>query len=232
MGESNGYPPAMTKTNTTPAASEAAQAWSDASQSYGEKVAPLLMEPFASEFVDRLDPSPEDDALEIAAGTGALTGTLSTRVKSLLATDFAPEMIGVLRERMTAGGRTNVSYAIMDGQALNLADETYDRVASSFGVMLFPDRAKGFSEIRRVLRPGGRFIVSGWAGPDRFEAFGMFLRALREAFPGIPPAPTPAPVLSLADPDTFEAELLAAGLREVEVDYVSRDAELPDFAAL
>ncbi len=213
-------------------AADTPEAWSAASRSYGDKVAPVMMEPFASEFVERLDAGPAHEALEIAAGTGALTGTYSARVKSLLATDFAPDMIETLRERMTAAGATNISYATMDGQALDLADDSFDRVGSSFGVMLFPNRARGFSEIRRVLRPGGRFMVSGWTGPDKFEAFALFLDALGRAFPEMPAPPKPAPVFSLADPATFKGELEAAGLASVDVEFVTRELELPGFTAL
>ena len=134
------------------------EAWSAASRGYAENVAPHLMESFAAEFVDRLDANDSHEALEVAAGSGALTRTLAGRVRSLLATDFAPSMIEVLRERMGEAGVTNVSYAVMDGQALELEDDRFDRAASSFAMMLFPNRAAGFSEMRRVLRPGGQLV--------------------------------------------------------------------------
>jgi SAM-dependent methyltransferase len=187
------------------------------------------MEPFMVEFVQRLDVSLEHEVLEVAAGSGALTQALAGRVKSLLATDFAPAMIEVLRERMV--GATNVSYAVMDGQALELEDNRFDRAASSFGMMLFPDRAQGFAELRRVLRPGGKAMISGWAGPDRFGAFSLFIEALSQAFPDMPPPPTP-PVFSLADPAKFKAELEAVGFTDVKVDFVERDLELPNFDAV
>jgi len=98
-------------------------------------------------------------------------------------------MIEVLRERMEAVGATNVRFAVMDGQALELEDASFDAAASSFALMLFPDRARGLSELRRVLRPGGRAVVSGWAVPDKFEVFGLLLGAISAAFPDMPPPP-------------------------------------------
>ena len=101
------------------------ESWSAASAGYAEKVAPSLMESFAEEFVDRLDVDVSTEALEIGAGSGALTETLARRVKSLLATDFAPGMIDVLRARMEAAGATNVRCEVMDGQALELEDASF-----------------------------------------------------------------------------------------------------------
>ena len=203
--------------------------WDAASRGYAEKVAPALMRAYADELVERLVVNGSTEALEVGAGSGALTETLSRRVKSLLATDFAPKMIEILRERMGAVGATNVTCEVMDGQALVLEDASFDRAACSFAMMLFPDRAKGFSELRRVLRPGGRAVVSGWAGPDKFEAFGLFLEAMRAAFPDMPPPPAPPPVFSLADPADFRAQMEAGGFNDVEVEFVCRDLEVAHF---
>ncbi len=203
--------------------------WDAASRGYAKRVAPVLMQAYADEFVKRLDVDARTEALEVGAGSGALTETLSRRVKSLLATDFAPKMVEILRERMQAVGATNVTCEVMDGQALALEDASFDRAACSFALMLFPDRAKGFSELRRVLRPGGRAVVSGWAGPDKFEVFGIFLEAMRAAFPDMPPPPVPPPVFGLSDPADFRAQMEAGGFNDVEVEFVSRDLQVANF---
>lgn len=206
--------------------------WDAASRGYAEKVAPVMMRVFADDLVDRIDVDPTAEALEVGAGSGALTETLARRVKSLLAVDFSPQMVELLRERMRAAGAANVDCRVMDGQALELEDGVFDRAACMFALMLFPDRAKGFSELRRVLRPGGRAVVSGWAGPDKFETFGLFLEGLRTAFPDMPPPPSPPPVFSLADPAGFKAEMEAAGFDDVEVELVAREIEIADADAM
>lgn len=208
------------------------ESWGAASRGYAEKVAPVLMRPFVDVMVEGLGVDSTTEALEVGAGSGALTEALFPRVKSLLATDFAPKMIEVLRERMKAVGATNVRSEVMDGQALELDDASFDVAACSFALMLFPDRAKGFSELCRVLRPGGRAVVSGWTGPDRFEAFGLFLGAMNAAFPDMPQPPSPPPVFSLSDPKDFRAQMEAGGFRDVEVEFVSRDLEVENFAEI
>lgn len=206
--------------------------WNAASDGYAEHVAPRMMEAYAAEFADRLEVDSTMDALEVAAGCGALTQALAKRVKSLLATDFAPDMVAILRERMRTEGAEHVTCEVMDGQALELENDCFDRAACCFGLMLFPERTRGFAEMRRVLRPGGRALVTGWAGPDKFETMGIFLAAMRAAFPGMPPPPGPPPVFSLADPVRFQSEMEDAGFDEVEVDFVSRDLEVADFETM
>ena len=199
------------------------ESWGAASRNYAEKVAPYLMRSFCDEFVDRLAVDSEATVLEVGAGSGVLTEALYPRVKSVLATDFAPKMIEVLQERMTALDATNVKFDVMDGQALDLEDDSFDAAAAAFALMLFPDRVKGFSELCRVLRPGGRVLVSAWAGPDRFEAFELFLTGLKEAFPDMPPPSSPPPVFSLANLEVFRDEMENGGFRDVEVGFISRD---------
>ena len=216
----------MTETSSSP---DTPESWGAASRGYAEEVAPLLMRAFVDPLIERLDVGENDRVLEVGAGSGALTEVLFPRVKSLVATDFAPRMIDVLRERLEALGATNVRCEIMDGQALECEESSFDAAACSFALMLFPNRRKGFSELCRVVRPAGRVAISGWAGPDKFEAFGLFLAALDAAFPDMPPPPTPPPVFSLADPTEFKFQMEAAGFRNVEVEFVARDLEVPDF---
>jgi SAM-dependent methyltransferase len=196
--------------------------WGAASQGYAAEVAPRMMKPYMDEFVDRLDVSSDHDVLEVAAGSGVMTEVLAARARSVLATDFAPKMLEVLQARLQAQGIDNVRCEVMDGQDLTVDDGSFDCVGCSFGLMFFPDRVKGFSEMRRVLRPGGRAMVAGWTGPDQFEGFGLFMAAVKKAFPDFPPPPAPPPVFALADLDRFESEMQAGGFEGVEVGHVSR----------
>ena len=116
----------------------------------------------------------------------------------------------------------------MDGQDLALEDDSFDCAAALFGIMLFPDRARGFSELARVVRPGGRVAVTNWTGPDRSEAFQVLMTPMKAAFPDMPPPPAPPPVFSLSDPEVFRAEMEAAGLTDVKIDAVERGMEVPD----
>ena len=203
--------------------------WGAASKGYAEKIAPVLMKPFCDHFLSSLDLKEEHDVLEVAAGSGIFTIPLSRKVNSVLATDFAQDMINVISSETEKNGIENVSLAVMDGQDLQIEDSSFERVICCFGLMLFPDRAKGFSEIHRVLKPGGKALISGWADPSRFESFALFLQALNTAIPDLPPPPAPPPVFSLADLDSFKSEMKDAGFKDIEVSFVPSKTLLDDF---
>jgi len=123
--------------------------------------------------------------------------------------DFSPEMVARLRARAA-----EVEVLVGDGQALPFEEGRFDAAFSMFGLMFFPDRHAGLTELHRALRPGGRALVASWVEvreiPVLAAALGAFLQAV-----GGSSSPPQRPGLSCeAD---VRAELEAAGFVEVEV---------------
>jgi SAM-dependent methyltransferase len=110
----------------------------------------------------------------------------------------------------------------MDGHALTLSDASFDAVVSMFGWFMFSDRARALAEIHRVLRPGGRLLVTSWMPPDRNTVLGMGIMALRHALPDLP---RPAGPLPTQIPETCATEVRVAGFRDVRTDIVKATAE-------
>ena len=81
------------------------------------------------------------------------------------AADVSPAMAEKARERL--GEARNASVLVEDAQALSFSDETFDAVVCNLALMLFPEPARGLSEFRRVLRPGGWAAVSVNTVPER-----------------------------------------------------------------
>ena len=206
--------------------------WDAASPGYAKHVAPRMMEAYANELIARLDVNEDTEALEVACGSGALTQALAKNVKSLLSIDFSPKMVDFLRNRMEDAGMFNIKVEVMDGMALDLPDNSFDRAACCFGLMLFPDRHAGFAELARVLRPGGKAVASAWTGPETFQSFGIFMQAIKRAIPDFPPPPSPPPIFSLSDPADFKAQMEAAGFQDVKVDLVTKELTVPDFDSM
>jgi SAM-dependent methyltransferase len=89
------------------------------------------------------------DVLDLAAGTGALTGGLVAAGVSVAAVEPDPEMLAQLRRRLPG-----VPTAVGRAEAIPLADDSVDAVLVGTAFHWF-EREQALAEIRRVLRPGG-----------------------------------------------------------------------------
>jgi SAM-dependent methyltransferase len=116
----------------------------------------------------------------------------------------------------------------MDGQALAFADASFDAVVSMFGWFLFEDRARALAEFYRVLRDGGRVLVTSWLPPDQNTAIGAGMAALRAA---VPDMKGPAGLLPTQQPAVLVDELRAAGFRDVEASLVREATTYPSVDA-
>ncbi len=170
--------------------------------------------------------------LDVAAGPGALALLAARAGAEVVATDFSPEMVSLLRRQVAAEGLANITTRVMDGQALDLPDASFDAAFSMFGLIFFPDRVRGFRELWRVLKPGGRAVVAGWSAMERVRFFAPVAQAVRRALPHLPPPASPPPILSLQDPRVFEKEMRAGGFAEVSIHNVTHAWEAPSAETL
>jgi len=178
-------------------------------------------EVFARRAIELAGIGPDHRVIDVACGPGSLTLPAAAIARRVEAIDFSGAMVDLLRERLAAAGIDNVGVIEGDGEALPFADASFDAGFSMFGLMFFPDRAKGFAELRRVLRPGARAIVSSWVPMDDIEVlramFGALFELAPEIAPGEPPVPAP-----LSTETSVVDEMAAAGF-DVEVRRVDRE---------
>ena len=99
-----------------------------------------------------------DRVLEVAAGTGLVTRTLSSEVGSVVATDYAEAMVARLRERVRDDGLPNVEVRQLDLLDLDGSDR-FDAVVAANVLHLLPDLDAALAALVRALQPGGRLIV-------------------------------------------------------------------------
>jgi ubiquinone/menaquinone biosynthesis C-methylase UbiE len=154
---------------------------------YETYLVPLIFEPYAADLANRLASRSLTRVLEIAAGTGVVTRALASVLPesvSLVATDLNPSM---LEEAAALGTRRPVEWRQADAMRLPFQDGTFDAVVCQFGTMFFPEKAKAFSEARRVLTPGGVFIFNVWDRIEENEFADTVTTTLESLFPEDPP---------------------------------------------
>jgi ubiquinone/menaquinone biosynthesis C-methylase UbiE len=99
----------------------------------------------------------EGKVLEIAVGTGRNLAYHRGDIE-LTGIELSPEMLAIAHRRREELGR-EADLRIGDAQALDLPDESFDSVVCTLALCTIPDDRMAVSEVRRVLRPGGRFLL-------------------------------------------------------------------------
>jgi SAM-dependent methyltransferase len=175
--------------------------------------------PIAAEALRRAGPVTFGSrVLDIAAGAGALSVPAALSGASVLAVDIAPGMVRLLSERLAPF--PDAEARVMDGQALELDDGSFDAAFSIIGVNLFADWRKGLQEQFRVVRPGGKGCVATWSRPPGGGPFVIMAQALRAVFPEQAPPPPSEGFVVLADPARLAEELRVVGFVDVEVEEI------------
>jgi SAM-dependent methyltransferase len=206
--------------------------WNLVAPAYAEEVVPMF-ESFAREALRLAAAPPGSRIVDVACGPGTLSVLAAEAGHAVDALDFSTGMLERLDARAKARAITAITARLGDGQALPYEDGTFAAGFSMFGLMFFPDRAKGFSELRRVLAPGARAVVSSWHAMDTVPVIAAMFAAIREAMGEAMGAGAPAG--ASPNPLTTEAacrEEMAVAFADVEVHTRSFTDESPSADAL
>ncbi|WP_204301226.1 class I SAM-dependent methyltransferase [Actinoplanes campanulatus] len=157
---------------------------------------------YGAAIVDVLGPAAGSRFLDLGAGRGALTAAALARGCVVTAVDAAPTMVTLL-----ATDHPEVDARVMDAEALTLPDGCFDEVAASFVIHVLDSPPAGVAEAFRVLRPGGRFSLTGgsarhhdaepavWSSPLADRVDSLFL----EFAPHLPPGGSMGSPIDAAD---------------------------------
>jgi ubiquinone/menaquinone biosynthesis C-methylase UbiE len=197
---------------------------------YDRYLGPLLFHAYADEVAARLPVRPGLRVLELASGTGILTERLLRRLGgqgTLVATDLNEAMMAHAKARGVAG--PGLTWRQADGASLPFPDGAFDVVVCQFGLMFFPDQAAGVREARRVLAPGGTYLLSVWDRLERNVVTRIGHDTITSFFPADPPQFYRVP-FNLHDAEAVRQLLDAAGFAEVAHATVAKVGESPSAA--
>lgn len=189
---------------------------------YESYLVPLIFQPYADDLARRLASRPVQRVLEVAAGTGVVTRALAKALPEhveIVATDLNQAMVD---HAASIGTARPVEWRQADAMQLPFPHAAFDAVVCQFGVMFFPDKVKGFSEARRVLKPAGRFLFNVWDRISENDFSDVVTEAVAEMFPQDPPRFLARTPHGHHDADRLRADLKAAGFTDISIDAVPR----------
>lgn len=130
--------------------------------------------------VKAIDPKPGERVLDVACGTGTSTAAIAKRGAKAIGLDFSKGMIEEARRR-----HPSLEFIDGDAQALPFGDDEFDAVTVSFGLRNFEDPHLALTELHRVLKPGGRIVVTEFSTPPVPIVKATYTGYLRRVLPAI-----------------------------------------------
>ena len=108
--------------------------------------------------------------LDIATGTGDLAILMTkTQAEKIIGLDISDGMLEVGRQKIAAQHlESRIEMVLGDSENMPYKDNTFDAITVAFGVRNFENLEKGLSEILRVLKPNGLFVILETSVPEKF----------------------------------------------------------------
>ncbi len=119
-------------------------------------------------LIEMLNLRADEKALDIACGTGDIALALGEEFQSgnVIGLDITQAMIEIAENKRRAKNLSNVSFHRGDIMSLPFTDASFDCVSCGYALRNVPDVMLALSEIKRVLKPGGRFYSLDFAHPQ------------------------------------------------------------------
>ena len=195
-------------------------------ESYETYMVPALFAPWSTHLIQRADPQPGEHVLDVACGTGIVARNVAPRVGSqgmVIGIDLNPDALSMARVAAEREGLTT-EWRLGPAEKLPFPDGSFDLVFCQFGLMFFTDRHASLTEMRRVLKPGGRVVLSVWQGLERHP----FFQTLHDVSLRLLGKSAVQTVFSLGDSDELRELITDAGFQQVEIEPLSITARCSD----
>lgn len=196
-----------------------------AAENYERYFVPAIGTPASVTLLRAADLREGERVLDVACGTGLIARLAAERVGhagSVTGIDVAPDMIDVAQAAPAPAG-ASIEWHVGDAVSLPFPDDSYDVVLCQMGLMFIEDRPAAVSEMRRVLAPGGRLVVTtpGEIQPPFERMEQAIIEHISPELGGFVRV-----VFSMHDPDAVATLLRDGGLEEVSAEVAAAALQL------
>jgi ubiquinone/menaquinone biosynthesis C-methylase UbiE len=111
----------------------------------------------------------EEKVLDVATGGGHTANALAPYSKEVVALDLTPEMLKAAERFVTSNGHLHVKFVQGDAEKMPFGESSFDVVTCRIAPHHFPDIKAFVSEVARLLKPGGLFLLDDNVAPEKDE---------------------------------------------------------------
>jgi len=194
--------------------------WEAVSSGYEQYFVPLTQQSVVP-LLDATYLAPGMALLDVCSGPGLIAAAAARRGANATGLDFSAEAVRIARRNYA-----DIEFQEGDAQALPFDDNRFDAVICGYGIIHVPDPAKVLSEMKRVLKPGGRMAASVWQAPAEDNGFGLMFDAINAHADLSIPLPHGPDFFQFSDNGNLAAALEVSGLSDIKVSPVSQTWEL------
>ena len=152
-----------------------------------QQVQDTLLAPVSDILIDRAKAKAGERIIDIGCGCGATTLAFAQKVGvggHVTGIDISAPMLARARQLAPAGAQ--VDFVLADATVYPFVPQSFDLLASRFGVMFFAEPALSFANMRKALRPSGRLAFACWRDPRENPFFMAPLQAVYKHAPKLP----------------------------------------------
>jgi ubiquinone/menaquinone biosynthesis C-methylase UbiE len=185
---------------------------------------------FGRRSVEHARVGPGDRVLDVACGSGASALPAAEQVGpsgQVLGVDVSERLLALARAKADQAGLDNVEFRVGDMRDLELPAASFDAVLLVFGVFFVPDMEALTRQLWRVVKPGGRLVITVWARGLMEPAYSAFFEALGAERPDL--VPSDPRWMRVANPADLRATFVGGGVPDEALEIVGERGmhELP-----
>jgi ubiquinone/menaquinone biosynthesis C-methylase UbiE len=200
----------------------------NAAELYERYLVPAITSVWATDLVHRAVLQAGERVLDAACGTGIVARLPAERVGkrgAVVGLDLNAGMLAVARALAPPTGAL-ITWQEASVLAMPFSDATFDVVLCQLGLQFFPDRPQALREMRRILVPGGRLLLSVF-GPIEHNPATHALAGALERHLGADAAAIKRAEHVLADPNAVHDLAVRASFEDITIDTVTHEIHFP-----